>query len=173
MNEKAAVGPGMATEARTVLGPVSTICGSDLKIALYIYIQTVCTHTHCTVHTHTHDSGSQVAALQHWSIWKSREYTDTTPALRHCLHSLHLGEQQEEVRPVFTSILMKQRMRNSPSWDWHSFCAAAAAVGAAPCRALLQSGCNWRGVAYELCTDGERLWRGKGGGRRKRVKWVS
>lgn len=29
----------MATEARTVLGPVSTICGSALKIALYIYIQ--------------------------------------------------------------------------------------------------------------------------------------
>lgn len=57
----------MATEAKTVLGPVTTIYGSSLKIALYIYIHTDCVDTQHSLHVraHTHrDSGSQVAELQ-------------------------------------------------------------------------------------------------------------
>ncbi len=67
---------------------------SFINSALYIHTDCVYTqHTH--THTHTHDSGSQVAALQSWSIWKAAR-ADTTPALQHCLHSLYLGELQSK-----------------------------------------------------------------------------
>lgn len=82
---------GLAIEAGTDLGLVTTICGFALKIVLYIYIQTVLTH-----HTHTHtNSRGQVAAQQSRSIWKALS-TDTTPASEGCLHSFYLGEQRHK-----------------------------------------------------------------------------
>lgn len=61
-----------------------------------LYIHTDCVHwLHSVPHTHTRNSGSQVAAFQSWSIWKSVS-TDTTPALQHCLHSFYLGQLQKE-----------------------------------------------------------------------------
>lgn len=93
----------MATEARTVLGPVSTICGSALKIARYIYIQTVYTERGAA---HTHDSGSKVAKLKHLEMREYRHHT-SSPAL----FAFPLpGRAVEEERPLVTSILMKQRM---------------------------------------------------------------
>lgn len=155
--------PGMATEARTVLGPVSTICGSALKIALYIYIQTESTHiTACHTHTHTRQwepSGS-ISELKHLEIREYRHHT-SSPAL--FAFPLPGRAAEEEGHPLFKSILMKQRMWDSLSWDWHFFCVA---VGAAMHARLewMQLALLWRWAAYELCTDGEI---GRGGWRKR------
>lgn len=171
MNEWEGGRAGEATEARTVLGPVSTICGSDVKIALYIYIQTVYTHYSDWAHTltHTHGGGSQVAALQRWSIWKSTS-RDATPALQHCSHSLYLGEQQQKknalhLQPFFTDKEC-ERVRHGtdvpfvPLW--------------APLCTLLWRGCNWLCFGDDLLMN-YALKEKRGGGelRRKRVLGVS
>ncbi len=102
-----------------------------------LYIHTDCVYTQNSTHTHTHkphthththtrqwEPSGSITELKHLESCSYRHHT-SSPAL----FAFPLpGRAAEEERPPFTSILTKQRMRNSLSWDWHSFCAA---VGAA------------------------------------------
>lgn len=76
--------------------PVTTIWGSALKIALYIYIQAVCTNRTA----HTHDSGSKAVLWESCQrIWNEYRRHTGSPAL---FAFSYLGEQR--------------RRRNTPIW---------------------------------------------------------
>lgn len=93
MNEWDGSSPEMATEAKTVLGPVTTIYGSSLKIAFYIYTYRLCGHTAQPARAHTH---TVAAKWQNYRAKSSGKQQVHTSGPRHCLHSLYLGEQQQK-----------------------------------------------------------------------------
>lgn len=131
--------------------------------ALYIHTDWEYTH-HSVPHTHTHtrqwEPSGSISELKHLEIREYRHHT-SSPAL--FAFPLPGRAAEEEGHPLFKSILMKQRMWDSLSWDWHFFCVA---VGAAMHARLewMQLALLWRWAAYELCTDGEI---GRGGWRKR------
>lgn len=94
-----------------------------LKIARYIYTHTDCVYTHCAACTRHMTVGEKVAAVCRAEVSGDRHNTGS-PAL----FAFPVPAEEEDKRPLLTSILLKQRIWNCPSWDWHSLCAA---VGAA------------------------------------------
>lgn len=121
---------------------------------LYIHTDCTvcCTHTltHIYVHTRQWEPSGSVSELKHLEICEYRHHTGSAALFAFPLP----GRAAEGEHPLFTSILMKQRMWSSLSWDWHFFCVA---VGAALHARLewMQLALLWWWAAYELCTDGE------------------
>lgn len=111
--------PGMATEERTVLGRVTTICGSALKIALYIYIQTACTHSRERTHT------TVEAKWQHYRAEASGKLRVQTP---HQLSSIVcIPSTWESCRRRTPSIYIhsyENKEREIVCCEWQFFCAA-------------------------------------------------
>lgn len=91
----------MATEERTVLGPVTTICGSALKIALYIYTA----HTLNHAHERQQEPSGSITELEHLESCEHRRHTSSGALLAFPLPGRAAGEEH----PLFTSIHLKTK----------------------------------------------------------------
>lgn len=132
----------MATKAKTVLGSISTICGPALKIALYIYIQTVCTLTAQRAaysHTRQWEPSGSISELKHLEICEYRHHT-SSPAL----YSFYLGQLQKENQLYLHPFLWKKECEIVCHQTNISFCVAVSA------KLHAQSGCNWLCYGDEL-----------------------
>lgn len=78
----------------------------------------MCTHTAQRAHV-TWQWEKKVAAVCRAEASGDRHNTGS-PAL----FAFPVPAEEEDKRPLLTPILLKQRMWNCPSWDWHSLCAA-------------------------------------------------
>lgn len=111
--------PGMATEERTVLGPVTTICGSALKIARYIYIHTACAHSKPCTRT------TAGAKWQHYRAGASGKLWVQTP---HQLSSIvcipSTWESCGRRTPSIYIHFYEDKECEIVCHEWHSLCAA-------------------------------------------------